>query len=411
MLRFSYASLNIKNKRSSQFLHVLKHRGILAKKKIMKDFDAILTNLNKYATKNKRPEYKTFDESQKDALSGVAVIPTGIDDLDKALGTGGFVKGVMIELFGPESSGKSWVAYKAIATCQKNGGVAALIDAEQSADKPWLEGIGVDTSKLIFENGAVSMETHLQRVFDMCGHVDLIVIDSTAALVPKSELEGNVGDIGVAAQARVLSQAIRKLTQAIKGGLSGSKGRTTIIWINQLRDKVGMVWGNPETTPGGKALKFYSHVRIDVRKIGFEKVKVNDDDVIVSQNSKGTVVKNKTGVPYQKFLFNIPFKSSFSNSLVLLAQAAIKAKIFYKTKGEYRFKSLEDEKIPTETSDFVTLANWIYDKELVPEIVERVTESLNENEEEVPDYLNTIDDETKPPSIVKEDDSLTGGEE
>ncbi len=339
---------------------------------------------------------KTFAQVN-DGKDGLEVIPTGVEELDEASGIGGLAKGTMVEIFGPESSGKSWLGYQVIANCQKKGWVAALIDAEQSGHRDWLKSQNINLDSLIYENDAISMEEHLKIIDNLCGHVDVIMVDSTAALVPKSEMDGEIGDAQVAAQSRVLSPAIRKLMQSCKGNGGKDNRKTLIIWINQLRDKIG-AWGNPETTPGGKALKFYCHMRIDARRVSTEKIKMSEDeDTPVAQISKGTFVKNKLGIPWRKFGFRISFESALSNPIVLLVQMATKKKIFYKTKGEYKFINLEDEKIVTSATDFIVLANWAHKNGFVMEIVDRVKEALERDGEAICDFLEHIDDTTVPP--------------
>jgi recombination protein RecA len=369
-------------------------------------------NLNAFYKKEKQKvTVETYDQMYKRMeeqrnKGELEIIPSGLEELDLASGMGGFVKGTMVELYGPESSGKSYVGYKTIASCQKLGGVAALVDAEQSAGKEWLKSNGIDTGALIFHNDAVSMEDHLQRIYDMCGYVDMILVDSIAALVPRSEMEGDVGDVGVAAQARVLSPGIRKIMQVAKGKTKKGPGskKTLIIWINQIRDKVGVMFGNPETTPGGKALKFYCHQRVDVRRTGVEKVKMGEDEVPIAQNSKGTFIKNKVAIPFKKFTFRISFESTLTNPIVLLAQAACERKLFSKYKGEYRYKTLEDDTTKTGATDFIILANWIYKEGLVEEIIGRVREAYEDEKDDkikVPTFLDEITDETVPPPLVE----------
>ena len=218
----------------------------------------------------------------------VDVVPTGSIGLDVALGVGGYPKGRIIEIYGPESSGKTTLAIHAIAEAQKNGGTAAFIDAEHAFDRFYAEKLGVDISNLLIsqpDNGEQALEIAEQLIRSSA--IDIIVIDSVAALTPKKEIEGDMGDSAVGLQARLMSQALRKLTSTI------AKTNTTCIFINQLREKIGVMFGNPETTTGGNALKFYSSVRIDVRK----STPIKDGDDVIGSLTKVKVVKNKVAPP------------------------------------------------------------------------------------------------------------------
>jgi recombination protein RecA len=311
---------------SKQGIHLIIGReGMMADERVNKNkaIDVALTQIEKQFGKG-----SIMRLGDRIDTAGIQSISTGSISFDAALGVGGFPKGRVVEIFGPESSGKTTIALHAIAQAQKNGGAAAFIDAEHAMDANYAKMLGVNTDELLVsqpDSGEQALE--IAEVLVRSGAIDILVVDSVAALVPKAELEGEMGDSLPGLQARLMSQALRKLTAIV------SKSHTCMVFINQMREKIGVMFGNPETTTGGRALKFYSSIRVDIRRIG----SIKDGDVVVGSRTRVKIVKNKLAPPFREAEFDIMYNQGISYDGDLVDQA-VERKLIEKSGAWFSYK-------------------------------------------------------------------------
>ncbi|HEY4499615.1 MAG TPA: recombinase RecA [Candidatus Paceibacterota bacterium] len=330
-----------------------KSEAKVPEKEAAKDIEGLLSNLqDKYG---EGAIMRLGDAKKVD----VDVIPTGSFSLDLALGVGGIPKGRIVEIYGPESSGKTTLALNIVAQAQKKGGKAAFIDAEHAMDPEYAEKLGVKIKELLISQPDSGEEAlNILESLVRSNIIDVIVVDSVAALTPKAEIEGEMGAFHVGAQARMMSQALRKLTAI------SAKSNTMVIFINQLREKIGIMFGNPETTPGGRALKFYSSVRIDVRRIA----QVKKGEAVVGNRVKAKVVKNKVAPPFREAEFDIMFGVGISYEADVL-NAAIKHGVVVKSGATY---SMEGQKLGVGFEKVTEILKE--DKKMLGEIKKKTTE-------------------------------------
>jgi recombination protein RecA len=339
--------------------------------------DAVLANIEKQMGNQKKPILVRFGKIER---TTEPIISFGIPSVDEASYCGGVPRGKMVEIFGPESSGKSLLTLYTIASAQRQGLECALLDVEQSFDPIWAKKHGVDVDKLIYCQDFESGEQALEYAYQLCksGAFGVVVIDSTAALTPLSELEGSLQDNArVGAQAQLMSRGCRKIRS------SCGTTNTTLLFINQIREKIGVMYGNPETTPGGRALKFYSDMRIRVQGKQKITVKQGSEDVVTGQISTVTFVKNKAARPFGKAEFKIIFDSASMNPVVMLCNEARTLKLIKPYKGLLRLQeSVTGEVVETKTTTLVEFADFLIKNELVIPLLDKVVmekqESLDE---------------------------------
>lgn len=329
----------------------------MAKLKGAVDVSTALANLQ--AGSGKKSSQKLFVYSEKPKVTG-DIIPFGITDVDEATGLGGIMRGRIIELFGPESGGKSYLAYKLIASAQKlyPDRAAGLIDVEHSFVEDWAAGHGVDVSNLAYGTDFDYGEDALNwtRKLVEKGICSIVVLDSTAALIPKAELEASLEDSKIAELGRIMSRSVKQIMDA------AAKANTAVVFVNQIRSKVGVMFGNPETTPGGRALKFYAHMRLSVRRIGL--IKSKDNSEVMGIQSKLKVEKNKLAMPFRTAEFIIPFSAKLSDPLVRLVQRSYELKVIRKRnlKDEDRIVYMwgkGKETVQIDAGDFIMIADWL----------------------------------------------------
>jgi len=316
----------------------------------------------------------------------VPTIPTGSISLDAALGVGGLPRGRVVEIFGPESSGKTTLALHAIAEAQKTGGMAAFVDAEHALDAVYAKALGVDTDNLLVsqpDSGEQALE--IAEVLIRSGAVDVLVIDSVAALVPRAELDGEMGDAQMGLQARLMSQAMRKLTAIV------SKSHTCMVFINQIREKIGVMFGNPETTTGGRALKFYASVRLDIRRIAA----IKDGDTVSGSRTRVKVVKNKVAAPFRQAEFDILYGKGISMEGDLL-DLAVNYNIVDKSGAWYSYQGERIGQGRENVRQFL-----IQNKDLTQKIEENVRKELDLSDKKVSESESEPDKEKTGPREVK----------
>jgi recombination protein RecA len=365
--------------------------------------DVVLKNVQKAMGLKDAPtpfarfgEFENFEQE---------VISFGVKEVDGASNIGGVPRGKMIEIFGPESSGKSLLTLFLIASAQRAGHECALLDVEQSFDPRWAAQHGVDVTNLVFSNDFASGEQALEYAYQLCksGAFGIVVIDSTAALIPRGELEGSLeNEARVGAVGKMMSQGCRKITKAI------GETQTICVFVNQIRDTIGG-YGNPETTPGGKALKFYSHQRLRVSKKGKRTAKEDGKDVVIGQTSRVTFVKNKTAVPFGQCEFEIVFDESALNPVVMLCHAAKSESLIKIYKGVFRIKGdvlNEKKNVDTGTTNANELAHWLIQNNHVDALLDALIEEINEDPLSDPIDEAILEMKTDPSKIVSPIDKV-----